>query len=386
MIRRLSCLLFAALAATSYSQIGRFAGEVNSCTVQAQIVGPYFQVQAKINGKTVTLIVDTGAGLSVITTEAAKRIGIEGGVSMRAGGAGGKSVPARLVTVKSFVVGSAIVEEDKAIVIDLPEVLQCDGLVGFSFLRHFATTFDYSTAKLTFAKTGSHSIVVGESAVPLVIEGNIPHLKGSLDGIEGLYSIDTGAGSVLAVHSPFAKSNNMNSKYPNRISRIIGKGVGGFVMGDRVSLKSVILGGFEFKNAPGALAYDGSGALSRSNSIGNVGADLIRRLIVTFDYPAQKAFLRKSPMFDLTYDVDRSGLFCDYEKGKWIVANVAAGSGASAAGIKDGDEVLSIDGIEPKTVHPLNFGKPLRKPSGSIIGIRFRRNGTDILASVKLTD
>lgn len=379
--------MFAALVTcSSFAQIGRIEGNASFTIIQAKIVGPYLQVQGMVNGKPVTLIVDSGAGLSVITTEAALRIGIEGGIPIQAGGAGSKRIPAKLVTVKSFGVGSAIVENDKAIVIDLPEVLQCDGLVGYSFLRHFATTFDYSSEKLTFAKSGAHQIRSGESTVPLILEHGIPHLNGSLDGIEGLFSIDTGAGSVLAVHSPFVKENNLKSKYPDRVSRIIGKGVGGFVMGDRVSLKSVILAGFEFKNAPGALANEGSGALSKSNSIGNVGADLIRRMIVTFDYPAQKAFLRKSPLYDSPYEVDRSGLFCDYDNGQWLVANVVKGSAGSAAGIQVGDVVVSIDGIEPKSVHPLNFSRSLRKPAGTLVPIRVRRKGHEILAYVKLAE
>ena len=108
--------------------------------IRAERVGNYLRVKAIVNGKPLQLIVDSGAGLNVLTNEAAKIAGIDGGQAVQATGAGAGVTQARIVTVKEFRVGDAIVKGDAAVVLELPKVLNCDGLVGYSFLRHFATT------------------------------------------------------------------------------------------------------------------------------------------------------------------------------------------------------------------------------------------------------
>ena len=354
--------------------------------VQAKVVGPYFLVDVMVNGKPAKFVVDSGAGLTVLNPDAAERLGIKDGIPIKANGAGSKAVDAKLVRFKTLSMGGVEVTNDQAVVLELPEILQCDGLIGYSFLRHFATTFDYSKQTLVFGPSGKHEVLADERELEMKLDANIPLFPGSLDGIKGWYNIDTGANQALTVHRPFIDANKLESKYPKRRKAIVGKGVGGFAYGDKTSVKSFELGGFEFKSVPSSFAGVEGGILSRNTSIGNVGADVLRKFIMTLDYPAKKAYLRMGPLYNDPLSADRAGIFADYQGGRFVVVDVAKGSPGEKAGLKLGDVLTAINGVKTNSVHPLEFGKGLRGKSGTKVKVDFLRNDRAQKTEIVLAD
>lgn len=354
--------------------------------VQAKVVGPYFLVDVMVNGKPAKFVVDSGAGLTVLNPDAADRLGIKDGVPIKANGAGAKTVDAKLVRFKTISMGGVEVTNDQAVVLELPEILQCDGLIGYSFLRHFATTFDYDKQTLTFGPSGKHQVLADEREMEMMLDANIPILPGSLDGIKGWYNIDTGANQALTVHRPFIDANKLEQKYPNRRKMIVGKGVGGFAYGDKATIKSFELGGFEFKSVQSSFAGVEGGILSKNKSIGNVGADVLRKFIMTLDYPAKKAYLRMSPLYKEPLRVDRAGIFADYQSGKFVVVEVAKGSPGEKSGLKVGDVLTSLNGVSVAKSHPLEFGKGLRGAAGTKVKVEYLREGKPGTTQVVLAD
>lgn len=350
------------------------------------MVGPYFQVTALVNGKPLQFLVDTGAGLTALTPEGAKLAGITGGMPVQAGGAGGKSIPAKLAKAASVQVGQSVVKDEQVVVVELPPALRCHGLVGYSFLKHFVTSFDYTAPALTFASPADFKPHSDDREAELTLRSNHPHIKGSVAGQEGLFVFDTGSGAMVTLHSPFVEANQLRTKFPPRLSRITGKGVGGYVQGDLTTLPELSIAGFTLKSVPTAMAAAGSGAMSDNGSFGNIGADVIRRFILTLDYANKKAYFRKSRQFDDPFWVDRSGVFVDFdEKHTWI-AEVVPGSPADQTGVKLNDEVLSINGVKVSEGHPLEIRKPLRAPAGSRVSMELKRDGKVFTVVFELRD
>lgn len=363
-----------------------FDGGKTSTTVQAEMVSRYFQLDALVNGKPAKLLLDTGAGLNVLTPEAAERLGIKGGIAIQAQGAGNKSTPARLVKLDTFKVGEATVSGEQAVIIPLPEALQCDGLVGYSFLKYFATTFDYANAKLTFADPKAFQVPPQATATELKIAGNHPKVMGSIDGIEGWMTLDTGANGTLTVMSPAVEANKLRERYKVGKPRIAGKGVGGFTMGYFATLQEFKLAGVALPSAPSILSSQTSGALASTDTIANVGAEILNRFVFTLDYAAKKAYFTKTATFDRPYRVDRSGAWIDFSEGSFKLAGVAPDSPAEEAGLKEGDAIVAINGVAVTTIKPLMVSAPLQSPAGTKVKITYKRAGQEETVELTLRD
>ena len=354
--------------------------------IPAERVGNYLKVNAVVNGKSLRLIVDSGAGLNVLTPNAAKIAGIEGGQAIQASGAGAGVTQARIVTLKEFRLGDATVKGDTAVVLELPKVLNCDGLVGYSFLRHFATTFDYDANTLTVRVSGSYKPSAGEVEGKLRIRNNHPQVMGQIAGESGWMLIDTGNNGTTSILKWLVDKGNLVKSWPVSDEYIVGKGTGGQIKGYAAISPGFDISGVSIPKGQVTLDSSGVGAFADKETLANVGAEHLRRFRMTLDYIAQKAYFGKSKAYDSPLRVDRSGLRIDSMLDKQMVVDVVKGSPGDIAGVKVGDMVLEIDGKKAEEVEPMLFGSNLRQPAGTLVRLKISRQGKVFDTSFKLED
>jgi C-terminal processing protease CtpA/Prc len=77
---------------------------------------------------------------------------------------------------------------------------------------------------------------------------------------------------------------------------------------------------------------------------GNVGAGVLKRFNITFDYPHQQLIFEPNANHDKPDVFDRSGMWLNQSADGFEVMDVIPGGPAATAGIKIGDRVLTIDG------------------------------------------
>jgi Aspartyl protease/PDZ domain len=354
--------------------------------IPAERIGNYLKVKAIVNGKPLCLIVDSGAGLNVLTPNAAKIAGIEGGQTVQASGAGAGITQARIVTVKEFRLNDAIVKNDTAVVLELPKVLNCDGLVGYSFLRHFATTFDYDTNTLTVRPSGSYKPSPDEVEGKLRVRNNHPQVAGQIAGESGWMVIDTGNNGTTSILKWLVEKGNLVKNWPVSEEYIVGKGTGGQIKGYAAVSPGFEISGVSIPKGQVTLDSSGVGAFADKDILANVGAEHIRRFRMTLDYIAQKAYFGKSKAYNSPLRVDRSGLRIDSMLDKQIVVGVVKGSPGDQAGVKVGDTVLEIDGKRAEETEPLLFGNNLRQPAGILVRLKISREGKVFDTTFKLED
>jgi predicted aspartyl protease len=111
-------------------------------------------VQVGIDGKPATLVLDTGAQETVLTTAAATRLGLAGHYEYpRRIGALGGSIASGVATTRSFTTGALDVPGFQVIIgsVALPDIegIQPDGLLGADFLADFATDLNVPDGRLT---------------------------------------------------------------------------------------------------------------------------------------------------------------------------------------------------------------------------------------------
>ena len=130
--------------------------DVKAVTVPITLHDGMIFVPAAVNGKPVTLMLDTGAGGNVITPDAARRLGLtpeKGQFDVH--GSGGNAAPVSAVRLDRLGFETAIAANQTAYLIPLPEILQCDGLLGTPFLEQWVVTVDYAHSRLTMTPRDS---------------------------------------------------------------------------------------------------------------------------------------------------------------------------------------------------------------------------------------
>jgi predicted aspartyl protease len=169
--RRLEVVLIAALAvlqacstATSdqekrpESSVGRPPAWATSVAIQT--ISNKFLVPVVLNEhQAATFLLDTGASVTVITPDLARRLGVElppGAQKARVRIASGQEVEVAVVRVKSFRVGSARIDNLAVAVYELPPIntsatrpTTVDGFLGVDFIGRFTMTVDPRAGTLT---------------------------------------------------------------------------------------------------------------------------------------------------------------------------------------------------------------------------------------------
>ena len=108
-------------------------------------------VHVSINGlRDFLLVVDTGAARMVISSRAARRLGLDLAHPIRTEAlvGVGQTRPLPVIRLNAVQVGGSAVANLEASVLDLPPVFQADGLIGLPFLRRFRVTIEFDTRSL----------------------------------------------------------------------------------------------------------------------------------------------------------------------------------------------------------------------------------------------
>ena len=108
-------------------------------------------ITARINGWDFQLLADTGAALTVITKDVTELSGIDLEHPARFQQvfiAHRQAFEAPVVRLNRVAVGSSEVSDLEALVLEFPDELRIDGLLGVNFLERLRPTFEFDTATL----------------------------------------------------------------------------------------------------------------------------------------------------------------------------------------------------------------------------------------------
>lgn len=361
-------------------------------TIPFDLVNNHIYVDGRIDGKPARLLVDTG-GSNLLTPAAAKKFGIAGTGKLAGSGVGDQKVDVSLGHAKEVRVGAAVLAKPVFLILDLgalPKVegVAADGLVGYEMFRRFGVEIDYAHHRLVLSEPAKFTPPAGATAVPFTLADRIPVVAGSLDGVPMRISIDTGSRASITLHAPFARANHLAEKYRAAPNAVMGWGVGGPSRGRPARLGTLMLGQVRIDGLAGDLYTGDKGAFANPDLSANLGGGALRRFDVAFDYGRKLMYLAPDPARAGIPDAfDRSGLWLLADGDAFKVVDVADGSAAQRAGMKDGDRILTIGG-EPIAAHGLaDWRERLRTtPAGTRLAILFVRDDKEQAAELVLAD
>ena len=243
-------------------------------------------------------IFDSGAGVPVIAPEAADAAGLAALGRTFVGGAGGETPVTRFRAGTRFDLGPLSIAPITYVEMDLAAIgdalgTKVAGVIGFELFRRAVVSVDMAAPSVAIHDPRSFALPADAPAwEPLVLHERHPHVRGRYEAAhEGLFRIDTGAGSAAVVfHSPAVEKRRLlESRETNEVT--LG-GAGGLSRARMGRVRDFELGGRRLDSIAAIFPSPGSGALDDPYSEGTIGGGIVGGLTLVFDYGRRRiAFL-----------------------------------------------------------------------------------------------
>jgi len=306
-------------------------------------------LSGRVNGAVADIVLDSGAGLTTLDRAFAESAGLRAQGAVEARGTGGVA-EAGLVQGVTLQVGDLTIGPLTAAVIDLSAVSKGLGrnvsaILGKELFHAMVVDLDYPNARIRFQDPGGFRYDgSGHRLELLAAEGGHKNLRLSMEeGEPVIIGLDTGQGNPLTVFAQYARERGFLNGRP--LSESKGGGVGGATISKAATLRSVTLAGFELREVPVAFSQeDIQGAFDTRSQAGNLGAGILTRFRVLFDYAHGCLWLEPGPEQNAPFPRDRAGLTFRRDGDALVVAFVAPGSPAAGAGWREGERVTALDG------------------------------------------
>ncbi|MGD0782412.1 MAG: PDZ domain-containing protein, partial [Candidatus Aminicenantales bacterium] len=179
-------------------------------------------------------------------------------------------------------------------------------------------------------------------------DAELPPTTRRLRHIYGVFGVTAVIYSAsLTILAPFARKYDLKARYKTTLEGVTGWGVGGPSRGCLARAGTLKLGGVAVSGPVVELSLQTKGAFSDPYVAGNVGAGVLKKFNVIFDYGRQRIIFEPNAGYASRDTYDRTGMWMNLEKDAFRIIDVFAGSPAAEAGLKAGDFILMIDGMPP---------------------------------------
>ena len=191
-----------------------------------------------------------------------------------------------------------------------------NGIIGYQILKDFIVNINYKTRKLTFYSDRKFNSKMCKKCerLPLEFHKFKPYINigAKLDEFTDKITpvkllIDSGGSDAMWLF----EDSHPDIKRPTKFFYdFLGEGLSGTIYGKRAKIKELIIGENELKNP--TVSYPDSLSISYARQFkernGSIGASVLKRFNVTFDYRNHNLYLRKNSSFKDPFKYNMSGI------------------------------------------------------------------------------
>ena len=334
-----------------------------SVEVPFEALSGHLFVQVMLDGRgPFRMLLDAG-GANVLTAQTAASI------------MGAERAMPKTLSVASTTIGGVELGNQRYVIADLDPFLRrveglddIAGVLGLEWFVRMPVRIDYARSRITFYDPAQFKGGSG-TKVAVAQRGRLPQVKGSVDGVEGMFEIDTGSRGSLTLAPAFVAKNDLEKKLAPKNVAITGAGLGGPVRASLARAKVLKLGTVEVPNPIVALPKV-EGEAPKTDVAGNVGFALMRQFAVTYDLPNDALYFERYLNFGAPDIADRGGMWLERTDDGFKVIDVVTGGPAAAAGLKAGDMIVEVNGYPSAQLLLPAVREVLRAPPGARVKVK----------------
>ena len=218
-----------------------------------------------------------------------------------------------------------------------------DGVVGYGFLSRYVVNINFDSATIKIYRPGNYKYEDGGKIFrPQFrrLAAQAVMVRDARRNTPNFY-MDTGAGLSLLMSETFVKDSGILR--PGRKPVVTqAEGLGGKKPMRLTVVKQVKFGPYSFRNVPVHLYNDEANIFSYPYTMGLLGNDLLRRFNITLNYPKKEIHLIPNTHYFDSFDYAYTGMSIYYIDEKILIDDIVPGSPAEKAGLKNGDELISV--------------------------------------------
>lgn len=309
--------------------------------------GTRIYIPAKVNGRDVEVLLDSGADTTVLDKTFAESIGRKMVGSGVATGSGGEQESGYAKDV-SISIGAMTLDVPSAAVIDLAEIanriaIPLPVILGKEVFLQSIVDIDPSGPTIAFHDPATFTPPAAATIVPLEPLGTLRVVPVSVEGLpEAPMIFDLGNGGYMSLTPAYWQRHNLLEG--RRSSTRSSGAIGGEQINRVATLKAIRFAGVTFREVPAE--FDSPNVETDSDrEAGNVGMPLLRRFRMMIDFPNNQMFvIPLRDRIDEPFPRERAGVRVVQDGNRLVVRHVSVGSPAEAAGWKEGDSIVAIDG------------------------------------------
>lgn len=286
-------------------------------------------------------------------------------------------------------ISSAILKED---IFRLSNYLgiEIHGLLGYHFFKSFIVEIKYSTSRLSYSVPWYPRKIKGEK-IPIELINDKPYADVTittpeLGEIPAKVLIDNGASHAISLEilngKPFPASKGA-------IPANLGMGLGGPISGSIGRIPTLKIGNYTLKNVLTSFPeYDEvAGKILLKDRNGNLGADVLSRFNIVFDYSNNVMYIKKNSNFSRPFEHDMAGMevYADGDKiERFFIARIEPNSPAELCGLEAGDEIVYINFTPASGYKLADVNRILKSGDGRSVIITVVRAGQLYIKLLKL--
>lgn len=248
-----------------------------------------------------------------------------------------------------------------------------DGIIGYSVFNRYIVKVNYDSSIIEFWTKGAIKYPRGGYLLKPSIS-TLPVQAARVKDertINARFLYDMGAGMNMILSTDFITDSALLSKKRKLFSKEA-EGLGGKIDMAITVIKEIKLGPYKFRNVPVYVFDDVYNATSYPYLGGLIGNDLLRRFNVILNYEKRDIHLLPNSHFNEPFDYSYTGIELYYLDGEVVIGDVAKGSPAEKAGLKEEDVIFAIDRNFSQNLQQYKVALQTTKDRVKII---VRRNG-----------
>lgn len=257
------------------------------------------------------------------------------------------------------------------------------GIIGSEVFSAYVVKINYIESYIELIHKDYFKIDYNKwNSFTLFTRNNKPYLEATLlqpdsSTVKRIFLLDSGSSSAVLLSDPAAPPP------PNSLRAVIGTGIGGAMEGKLCRYPAVQLGDFALSGPIVGLPDSLDIALLPRDQgyYANLGADILSRFHLIFDYSRSTLWLRPNSNYRKPFSYNFSGLEVAHTtagQSPVVIQYVRPGSPGSEAGLQPGDTLLQIQHLEVSQMDIQEVYGRLSPDPGQGVCVQFIRTGTRI--------